>query len=190
MFNFEEIKKSGVQNLLSIASQLMSLVPIDLNPLTMQIDTCLLSPDTPSKNCLDTVSEWAGKPKSRYIYYFSLPESANFSAVLEKIESAKDNKIEGRAYPRINYKLDSRESSRYLYVGSSKTIAHRFKEHLGYGHKKTYAMHLAYWCDGLDLEIDLFCLKFESNTNQAVLQAFEDAMWGQLKPMLGRRGAR
>jgi hypothetical protein len=64
------------------------------------------------------------------------------------------------------------------------------REHLGYGSKGTYAMQLVYWAQELNLNIQLFCMRFKTSLNQEVVQAFKDAIWDFVKPMLGRKGAR
>ena len=136
------------------------------------------------KALIQKVSEWESCQKDLFVYYFSLPQNTDLEIVHRKVTEAKKNKVGKRAYPRIN------SASRYLYVGSSKEITKRFKEHLGYSYKGTYAMQLAYWCDDLDLDIVFSCMRFSKKTRVDVIQAFEDGLWDHLNPMLGRRGAR
>jgi hypothetical protein len=54
----------------------------------------------------------------------------------------------------------------------------------------TYPGKLLYRCDGLDLEVKLFCLRFSGDEEPSVLQAFEDVFWALFEPMLGKKGAR
>ena len=64
----------------------------------------------------------------------------------------------------------------------------RFKGHLGYGAKGTFALQLAHWAQELNLELDFVCAEYPQEIPSEVLQALEDTLWNTLK--LGRRGQR
>ena len=120
--------------------------------------------------------------KYKYIYTFHLPDSSTVDDVYASYKASKESKKSERAYARLN------KRSRYLYVGSSKGLVPRIKQHLGFGPKGTFAMQLCYWCEDLDLDIILNIYAFGNSTNIKAFQAFEDGAWNVLRPMLGRQG--
>ena len=111
-----------------------------------------------------------------------MPDESILDNVYTSYKTAKENKKSERAYARLNKK------SHCLYVGSSKGLVPRIKQHLGFGPKGTFAMQLCYWCEGLDLDITLKIYAFGNGISVKAFQAFEDGAWDSLKPMLGRQG--
>lgn len=184
MFNFDRIKLNGAGKLREIADSLIDLKTPKENKHFI-LNSSNISLEHYRKDQIDKVNKWANSRGDLYIYYFHALEGADIDTINQIFENAKNKK--DRAYPRINKPV---KPSRYLYVGSSKNIVSRFKEHLGDGNEKTYALHLYHWCSVLNFEIDFYCMKFDSKTDLAATQAFEDAMWTDLHPMFGRRGAR
>lgn len=182
MIDFESIRKSKADKLREIADNLIKLSPRD--NITLNLHASRIKPDIPPDDIIRKLAEWEESQNSIFLYYFALKENTDLAVVHNRITAAKKNKIGGRAYPRIN------SVSRVLYVGSSKEITKRFREHLGYGYKGTYAMNLAYWFSDLDTYIDFFCMSCDPNINKDVIQAFEDGLWDNFKPLLGRQGAR
>lgn len=95
------------------------------------------------------------------------------------------NRDKDRAYARAGM------PSKCLYVGSSRSVATRLKEHLGFGSSpKTYALQFAHWAQGLDLSLKFCCARYLDSVPAGVMQALEDALWLELAPMFGRRGSR
>lgn len=85
-----------------------------------------------------------------------------------------------------------------LYVGSSKELKSRLREHCDYNPKGPYAMHIGSWKNWLPLkelkdgQIKIFILKLE-NQNEYFpeqIQFYEDVLWDYYKPLLGRRGSK
>ena len=73
-----------------------------------------------------------------------------------------------------------------LYVGSSHNIYKRLLEHIGLGHKKTYALCLNKWWDKNEpIQIELFELLNSKNDD---LQLIEDLLWSQNRPLFGKQG--
>ncbi len=131
---------------------------------------------------LDSIKENINHNKYKYIYTFTILNNSSLDFVVDRYKETKENKKEARAYARLNRK------SSCLYVGSSKGIVSRIKQHLGYGPQGTFAMQLIYWCESLNLDIDLQIYAFNNNISSLSFQAFEDGAWRLLKPMLGRQG--
>ncbi len=180
--NLAKIKESKAIKLCKIACKLEEISPIDKKEIKLSPNDII--PSKVPNGLIAELTEWEKSQDSIYVYYFYLNGNTDLEVVYKKISSAKGNKKDERAYPRIN------KVSRFLYVGSSKSITQRFKEHLGYGYKGTYAMHLAHWYKNLDSEIIFYCMAFPSSTEGDVVQALEDGLWESLKPLLGRKGHR
>jgi len=61
---------------------------------------------------------------------------------------------------------------------------------MGYGAKGTYALHLAYWANAFNLEIEFRCAKYKGGLAPDVYQVLEDTLWQEMSPMFGRKGAK
>ena len=95
-----------------------------------------------------------------------------------------ETKVTGDGRSRNNDRL-----SATLYVGSSRKMAVRLREHLGFCSRKTYALKLSDWYPAEELPIELVCATYGDETS-TVVASLEDALWEQLQPMFGRKGAR
>jgi Uri superfamily endonuclease len=74
--------------------------------------------------------------------------------------------------------------SQIMYVGSSTTgVRKRIEQHLGDGHKSTYALHLKYWFSG---NYQITIKQYE--VSNEVLQIIEDDLSDKLKPAFGKKG--
>ena len=94
----------------------------------------------------------------------------------EKLKAYKNKKE--RSCPKLN------APSNILYVGSSTTgLYNRIKQHMGDGHKGTYALHLKQWFDG-DYKITIK----QYDKSREVIQIIEDELSYQLKPAFGKQG--
>jgi hypothetical protein len=121
-----------------------------------------------------------------YVYTLSISEDNQLDAIRESFSKAKAQEKNGRAYARLNKK-----PSYCFYVGSSFDFSKRYKEHIGYGAKATYALHLAHWAqDFPSLQLTLAYAEYQQGTEQDLLQALEDALWEKLQPMFGRQGSK
>ncbi len=136
------------------------------------------------ENFLNQIKNQINHKKYKYIYTFCLPDNFLKNNVYNRYKNAKESNKSERAYARLNSK------SPCLYVGSSKGLTPRIKQHLGFGPKGTYSMQLYYWCQNLDLEITLNIYAFDNSISMKAFQAFEDGAWNSLKPMLGKQGKR
>lgn len=78
-----------------------------------------------------------------------------------------------------------------LYVGSSKSFASRFSQHLGRtGSPGTYSMRLANWATEIDASISVSVWTFDTGISQAVLELYEQALWDLRQPLLGKRSGK
>jgi hypothetical protein len=74
-----------------------------------------------------------------------------------------------------------------LYVGRSRTLRARLRQHFGTGNQGIYSLHLQRWATAIDAEVSIYIMKFRDADNLLV-QAVEDGLWASLKPAFGRKG--
>jgi hypothetical protein len=147
--------------------------------------TQMLDPDKEPKDLTESVDDWILKGH-RFIYFLQTDaESAVLEAVHARYSNAKSQELVGRAYARLN-----EPPKKYLYVGSSSSLGRRFREHLGYGARGTYALHLAHWSEGVNLNLELVVARYVPRVSGNIIGALEDQLWDALKPMFGRQGRR
>ena len=72
-----------------------------------------------------------------------------------------------------------------LYVGSSKDIRKRLKEHLGLIGKTTFSLHLSEWYKNKVITVELYEV-----SNEEEMHLYEDLLWDEYKPLLGKQGRR
>ena len=134
---------------------------------------------------LDSLSEWEKQYRQcPYIYIIKAIGGAELGRCRAKFAKAKIEKVEARAYARLN------DESETLYVGSSHNISKRISEHFGLGYRGTYALQMKNWVAGLDGSVQISIARFDAAIDRSVLQAVEDGLWQMDQPMFGRRGAR
>ena len=176
----EKVKKATIADFVSIIEELKNIRFEE--KLSYKFNTKDLHNDQFVENFLNKIKKQINHNKYKYIYTFWLPDNSPSDSIYNRYENAKKSKESERAYARLNTK------SSCLYVGSSKELIPRIKQHLGFGPKGTYAMQLWYWCENLDLDITLNIYVFGNGISINAFQAFEDGAWNSLKPMLGRQG--
>lgn len=139
------------------------------------------------RNLAETLAEeikkWRIKDQ-KSIYFIEVDTRTDLPGIRRAFDDAKRKDKASRAYCRLN---DARHC---LYVGRSDELHARVWQHLGYGHGKTYALQLSHWAHTLHLRFELYCAQYPRDTENDVLQAIEDQLWDEKKPMFGRRGPR
>jgi hypothetical protein len=176
----EKVKNATIKDLTSIIDDLKHIQFEE--QLSYQFNTNDLQSPQFVDDFLSEIKKRIDHKKYKYIYTFYLPDNSRLDSIYNKYQNAKESKKLERAYARLNKK------SHCLYVGSSKGIIPRIKQHLGFGPKGTFAMQLCCWCEDLDLDITLNIYAFGDGIGNKAFQAFEDGAWNFLKPMLGRQG--
>ena len=115
-------------------------------------------------------------------------------------------------YNKENFEDNDKENSPYcLYVGSSKELKSRLRQHCDDNLNGPYAMHIGSWKNWSHLkeqkeqkelkvlevlkelkdgQIEIFILKLENKKEYfpEQIQFYEDVLWDYYKPLLGRRG--
>jgi len=122
---------------------------------------------------LDNLSQLNSISKAIYII-----EEINGNKEITFDDFKKYKSIKERKCARLNF------PSSVLYVGSSTTgVKKRIEQHLGEGHKDTYALHLKYWFKGnYKITIKIY------DEPREVLQIIEDNLSYKLKPAFGKQG--
>lgn len=176
----DKVKKATINDLVSIIDNIENVRFEE--KLSYKFNTKDLQNVQFAENFLDNIKKQINHNKYKYIYTFCLPNNFPLDSIHNRYKNAKESKKSERAYARLNRK------SHCLYVGSSKGLILRIKQHLGFGPKGTFAMQLCYWSENLDLDITLNIYAFGNGISIKGFQAFEDGAWDSLKPMLGRQG--
>lgn len=163
-----------------ISAAVDSVLPAEVR--TWPINVSALPQEAAGSSLIQEVSNWAGRSKACLYYFECRSTSADLARVQRTFAKAKGRKVNHRAYPRLN------APGTCLYVGSSQSVARRFKEHLGFGASGTYALQLVHWARPLSLELVFVCAKYAEDTPLSVVQALEDTLWETRRPMFGRQG--
>jgi hypothetical protein len=180
---FNSLPTKAQAELIRLSALVAGVVPIETNAWRFVTNT--LRPSTAAPTIVIEVAQWAGGGNV-YLYTICLvTEQYDLSKIRDAFSAAKATQY-GRAYPRIN----GQSQSRCLYVGSSKKVHQRLKEHLGYGAKGTYALHLAHWASYFPLELEFKCAKYQAGLDREVYQVLEDTLWDEVSPMFGRKGTK
>jgi hypothetical protein len=130
------------------------------------------------------VEMWAGRA-SAFLYIFRLvPPHPVLEEIARSFSAARAAQRGSRAYPRLN------GPSACVYVGSSRKLHQRLREHFGFGSPTTYALQLRHWASDLELNLRIECARYPDDLPPDVMQSLEDTLWSRERPMLGRRGAK
>ncbi len=120
------------------------------------------------------------------LYSISFP-NAECDAIYNAFAEARNEARDGRSYSRLLPKPQARES-RCAYVGSSENLVKRMKEHFGFGHKATYALHMNRWANDLG-PVRIEVREYQQKTEKTLILILEDAWSDELIPLFGRRGS-
>ena len=147
---------------------------------------------------------WLGEYGDKTIYVFLVEnflsdkeEGKKFDEIKKELKKISQESSNGEKILlcRRNKKSQTWENVQknnyvYLYVGSSKDIHQRLKEHLFLYKPKTYAMHLEKWFDkNKTINITMWDFSdFLDGENSDYLQTIEDLLWNHYQPLFGRQG--
>jgi len=120
--------------------------------------------------------------KGKWVYAFC---AENPSKLLKQFRDKKD-KEKGKKFAQANDKVDKPSC---VYVGSSNDkLKTRMAQHFGKAPVGTYAIRFNEWLPGGE---EITCFYFEVQTqSRDVLQALENGLWDNLKPIIGKRGGK
>jgi hypothetical protein len=189
---FDTLPTITKQNLHKLAEEVIGVVPDEQR--SWIIRTSELHPDSRATEIVDEVCDWAGRG-SKFLYYLQVIGQPDLIAIRKAYSDSRERDRGKRAYARLRKRSPSsppiaEKLSSYFYVGSSSNISSRLNDHLGYGGYTTFALQLAHWAVGLDLELKFICAKYGGLATPDVYQALEDTLWDLMQPMFGRKGRR
>jgi NurA-like 5'-3' nuclease len=124
-----------------------------------------------------------------YVYIIRVDDKNVSVSLCDQMRAdAKRRKIDRMAvgYSRINVQ---NLPSQTLYVGRSRDMGTRVRQHLGADLFKPYALHFELWAKNNAIEVTIDYMRFEDR-DDLLVQAIEDGLWESLKPAFGRKGSR
>lgn len=92
----------------------------------------------------------------------------------------------GHRLARNNNILDSST----IYVGSSRSICQRLRQHLNTTAAATYALKMGLWCPEADYSVRVEVSGVQGDAGVLQVQDIEDALWTRSRPMFGKFGAK
>lgn len=166
--------------LAGISAAVEGVLPTEVR--SWPLDATDLPDEVAVSRLLKEVSDWVGASKACLYYFECRSGDVDLARVEHAFAKAKARKACKRAYPHLN------APGTCFYVGSSRSLATRFRDHLGFGAKGTYALQLVHWAPPLSLQLEFVCARYAEDTPAAVIQVLEDTLWEARRPMFGRKG--
>jgi len=162
----------------------------DLKQFRVQlVNTCSISSSTlfneRDRNLIyDELTHFQGQ----HIYIFKITESDNaIKTIIEaylKFDKKNKPRVLGKTHNVSRFNKSSNTTS-CLYVGSSKSLKSRIKQHLGDGGKRTYSLDLHHWFPkNIDVTIDIYS---GNSANQQTIEMIEHGFWDAYQPQFGKR---
>lgn len=140
-----------------------------------------------NNNARKQIYDEIGELKGKYIYLFRINNSDKHLGKIKEVYSTF-NKGNKPRVPGVTFNIarfNKEHDTSVLYVGSSKKIRNRIKQHLGDGNKRTYSLDLCQWFPkGVDLALEIYSI---NSDNQQVLETVEQGFWDTYKPLFGKR---
>ena len=179
-FAFSALPAQTQAALAGLSAAVEDVLPTEVR--SWSIDAAALPSEAAVSSLLQEVSEWAGASKVCLYYFECRSTGIDLAKVERAFAKAKARKAHKRAFPHLN------AQGACFYVGSSRSLATRFRDHLGFGAKGTYALQLVHWAPPLSLLLGFVCARYAEATPPEVIQALEDTLWEAQRPMFGRKG--
>lgn len=128
--------------------------------------------------------------KGGVIYIYEIVDSkikTDLLVSISKFRSVENKDNEGNDLRRSTAKVPTNakdNTSNILYVGSvEKNIQSRIRQHLGFGHKNTFALQLKHWAKN-DWRFKFYYIEIN---NKQVLTDIEAQISKELNPLIGKR---
>ncbi len=143
-------------------------------------------------------------PIKNTLVIYIIKANSDLELDYNKANANREGLINGRneekkkyAVSRISEESNWTKENKCLYVGQSKDIKKRLKEHLFINTgKDTYALRLPRIFESGSVSITLYEFSIDYNDNELNnkhlrdIQVFEDLLWQEYKPLFGRCGAK
>ena len=149
---FDELPALTQDTLAEVSAAVAGVLPAEVR--SWPIDATDLPDEAAVLRLLKEVSEWVGASKACLYYFDCRSADVDLATVERAFVKAKARKAHKRAYPHLN------APGTCLYVGSSRSLATRFRDHLGFGPKGTYALQLVHWAPPLSLQLEFVCARY------------------------------
>jgi hypothetical protein len=181
---FKSALESAMQQLQAVQKALEVVACPDVECLTVKLQDLTLER---IEELIDEVPSGFRKADkgTDYVYVIRVPENCQNQVPTLVVQLAEARNL-ADDYCRIN---NENMNTGTLYVGRSKTLKARLRQHLGAENRGIYSMHLQRWATRNDTEISISYMKFE-NKEDLLVQAIEDGLWASLLPAFGRKGER
>jgi len=177
---FENLSRLTNERLMKLSKDMLTVnKPEETRWYVMNVD--IIGGNKPE--FLDRVYEWEAV-NTAYLYIICVTGEVDLDEIERLYSLAKAKKHDGRAYARLNNKSPT------LYVGSSRSLKKRLKEHFGFGARGTSSLQISHWCNISTLSFEIHCAKYQPSPGAEIIQEMEDTMWLKKRPMFGRRGRR
>ena len=121
------------------------------------------------------------------LYVIEVDEQDVADQLKNSFDAARADKNRGYVLPMRN---DAVDGSTVLYVGSSRKIRQRLKQHLWQAPVGTYALNLRRWVPAIEGNIRVKVQNILGEPDPITIQDAEDALWRSLRPMFGKAGGR
>lgn len=116
------------------------------------------------------------------VYFFEITSHHKGDEIVAALFKYKKKKE--RACPKIDIKRDV--NSKYLYCGSRKIdLKGRFVQHVGFGHAKTFSLHLVKWAKAMSLELKFHYAWLDEN-DKDFTELVESALAEKIIPLVGK----
>lgn len=142
---------------------------------------------------INTLVQEIVNPDFSVIYKFDISSKQQKNDLIKAYEEFHEmNKTRKRGIDRLNVSRFNKTSSQTLYVGSKmKNLRSRVKQHLGYGHFRTFSLHLNKWDNALEYQIKLEIFKVSNDIDKlyqrVITEFFEQELWEQCQPIFGKK---
>ena len=134
----------------------------------------------------DIPTGYAKKDKETDFVYIIQASGPNGSKIFALKSTLEKSRKTANDYSRVNQDHDNTNT---IYVGRSKTIRARLRQHLGAESQGIFSLHLQRWAKNIDMEITIYLMSF-IKSDDLLVQTIEDGLWNALKPAFGRKGER
>ncbi|MEQ8881301.1 MAG: GIY-YIG nuclease family protein [Cyclobacteriaceae bacterium] len=179
--DFETAVKRSIKQSEKLLESLKTVRLLDLKQTKIKSNTLFKN----RESIYDQISVY--KEGEKFIYVFSI---CKWEVNVNKIKDAyavfdvrNKPRVLGKTHNTSRY--NHQHNSEFLYVGSSKNLIQRIKQHLGDGNKRTYSLDLIYWFPkDVDIAINIYSL---SSQEQELIETIEQAIWDEAKPLFGKR---
>lgn len=175
---------SAAEQLRTVQTALTELKCPDIHSLTVNLS--MLTHEVIEETLDEVPSGHARMDKDADFIYVIQVSQNRIDTVAEMRALLDEARRIGGDYARIN----AENLRTYtIYVGRSKTLRARLRQHLGAKSGGVYSLHLQRWATSVDVDIRISYLKF-SGEDDLLVQAIEDGIWQSLTPAFGRKGGR